>query len=384
MDQTKNQLITLRASSAPIAFKCGGSVRPGTVLVNASNDAADVGTAAHDGLATLVDTGQVDWDAVPELAKKHGVDVQELRSLLAQGAKLWAGVRSSFPEAKSELSLRFRIAFPGGAELELTGHPDVLSIIATLARVADHKTGRLDSDYAEQLRGYMALVLLNYPELERAEALILWIRDYNGAPLEPYSMDRNQLGDWLDKVARLIVNWDGVYRPGSHCVHCQRSHECSASNALARRDVAALMDESVDYAIESIRGLVRDTPDKAIGLLELAREMEKRAARVIAALKDEVIARGPAVGSKKRIDLQPSEKRHVLAFEAFPVLQAAMTDVELASVIDVSIAKAEDVVKKKAGKGKGAGAARDLVKKLEEAGAITTKTSVSLVIKREI
>ncbi len=378
-----DQLIRLRCSSAPIAFKCGGSVRLGAVPVNEAHEAAGVGTAAHEGLATLVETGRVDWDAVPSIATRHCANEPELRALLSAGSKLWEQVKDRFPGARSELGLSFTVRFASGGTLELTGHPDVLAIIGTLARVADHKTGRLDSDYAEQLRAYMALVLMLNPSLELAEALILWIRDLDGEPLEPYSMDQAGMEAWLGRVEREIVNWDGVYRPGSHCMYCQRSHECGAANALARRDVAALMDESVDYAIESIRDLVRDTPDRAIQLAELAREIEKRATRVLAALKEEVIARGPAVGTSKRLDLQLSNKREVLAFEAFPVLQDELTDTELASVISVSIAKAEDAVKSKAGKGKGAAAARALLKRLEEAGAIQTNTSVSLVIKRE-
>lgn len=98
-----SDVIHIRCSSLPLVFRCPGAARPARVPVNESHEAADIGTAAHEGLAALVLTGRVDWDAVPALALKHGVDEQELRVLLAQGAKLWEQVKDSFPGARTEV-----------------------------------------------------------------------------------------------------------------------------------------------------------------------------------------------------------------------------------------------------------------------------------------
>ncbi len=69
---------------------------------------------------------------------------------------------------------------------------------------------------------------------------------------------------------------------------------------------------------------------------------------------------------------------------AFPVLVAAgFDDDDMAEIIDVSIAAAEGVAARKAGKGKGAPAARALEAALAAAGAITTTTTTKLVVKRE-
>jgi hypothetical protein len=101
--------LRLRCSALPLAFICPGSVRTGELQINDTSDAAELGTAAHVGLARLVETGSVDWESVPEIAKRYGVDERELRMLLANGAKLWASVKHSFPDALTELAFSAEI-----------------------------------------------------------------------------------------------------------------------------------------------------------------------------------------------------------------------------------------------------------------------------------
>ena len=163
--------LELRCSGLPLAFLCGGAVRPDDLGINETNTAATVGTAAHEGLARLVETGRVDWDAVPEIAKRHGVDEVELRVLLAQGAKLWAVVKSSMPAPRAEVELE--AVFEGDNPWRLTGHADILGRSGNTADVGDWKGGRLDSPYREQLIGYAALALLTDDTLEAATAAVL-------------------------------------------------------------------------------------------------------------------------------------------------------------------------------------------------------------------
>jgi hypothetical protein len=373
------EVIHLRCSQLPLAFTCPGSVRvPAAVPVNAQNDAADVGTAGHAGLATLVRTGAVDWEGVPELAKEHEVEQGELRVLLALGLKLWLKVRESFPNASAELALAHRLG-----RVHLTGHPDILGMSGSTAHIGDWKLGRLDSDYREQLRGYMALVLLKHDILTKADACVLWVREGDG---EGYEMDRAALFAWLQRVNDEIVEWDGVYHPGTHCQYCPRSHECSAANALARRDFAIVADADLAGHLEdgpTLREMIRSEPDKVVALLERADFASKVADRVRAAIKDEVIRSGDIVGGGKRLTVTKSEKRHLAVWPAFPVLQEALGDEELAAVINISIGKVEDLVRKKAGKGQGAAAVRALAAKLEDVGAVETRQIANLVVRRE-
>ena len=369
----------LRCSALPLAFRCAGSVRPGSVPINEQNDAADVGTAGHEGLAALVRTGRIDWEAVPELAKKHDVDEPELRVMLALGARLWASVRESFPNASEEVALKAQI---GAATL--TGHTDLIGRSLLTAHVGDWKLGRLDSNYREQLLGYAALALLTYPELTAATAGVLWVREHE---YEHYALSRHGLDEWRARFEAEIVHWDGTYRPRSHCQYCPRSHECPAANALARRDLAIIADQDLPGQLEdaeTIAELIKRDPARVVALVEKARAVSKQAERVIDAIKAEVLRSGDVVGQDKRLTLLRSEKRHLDVIQAFPVLEEeGFDDVDKASVISISVSKAESVIMKRSAKGQGAAAVRAFNGKLAKAGAIQTSTSTSLVVRRQ-
>lgn len=374
-----SDVIHIRCSSLPLAFKCAGSTRRGAVPVNESHEAADTGTAGHEGHATMVRTGKVDWEAVPTLARKHEVEEQELRVLLALGLQLWDKVKESFPNASAEVPLRYQIG-----RVLLTGHPDVMAASGTILRILDWKDGRLDSNYREQLLGYCALGLLVTNGATSAESGIGWVRD---GEYEAHTMDRAGLYVWMQRVEDEIVQWDGTYRPGAHCHYCPRSHECPAANALARRDFAIVADRDLPGRIEdgpTLREMIQREPDKIVALLERADLAAKVAERVRAAIKEEVIRAGDIVGGGKRLTLQRKERRHLNVLQAFPILQEKLEDAEMAEVIDISLPKAAELVGKKAGKGNGARAKRELEAELAQAGAIETSTTVSLVVRRDV
>lgn len=99
--------LRLRCSALPLAFKCAGSARRGPLVIDETHEAGALGTATHEALAKLIDTGRVDWEVLPTLAAKHEVDEAELRSLVALGAKLWDSVKESFPMASTEVALSY-------------------------------------------------------------------------------------------------------------------------------------------------------------------------------------------------------------------------------------------------------------------------------------
>jgi hypothetical protein len=363
--------IELRCSSLPLALKCAGSVRPSAVEINPTNDQAELGTTTHKALAVLVRTGRVDWSSLPELARGQGFKLGELRALVAGGARLWWRVRDSFPDAEAEVPLVHR-----GPGYVLTGHVDVRSRMRRTATIADWKGGRLDSDYREQLLGYAALELFDDPELDDAAGGILWIRDQD---FEPYSLRRNQLEAWEERLIKEVVQWNGTYRPGPHCTHCRRRHECPAANALARHDVAAIRDNDVD-------GLDLDklTPQERIDLVVLAREVEKKAQRVVKRLRQAVIETGDVIGEEQRLTLQHDEERNVDVAKAWPILAESwgFGDAEAGQVLRLAISEAESIIRKRAPPRKGAAHVRELAAQLEAAGAVTTSTTTKLIVRR--
>lgn len=382
-DNMRPAPLALRCSGLPLNFLCPGSCRPEGVLINESGAEAALGSAAHEGLAIVAETGRVDWSGVSEIARRWRVtdDEPALRALLAQGARLWAEVKSLFPSPTTERELVY--VDPAGAFV-LSGHADVMSWVGGgLVRIADQKTGRRDADYGEQLRGYCFLALdSSNGSATAAEGHVLWVRDHE---IESYRMSQSDAAAWLDRVRSEIVEWDGVYHPGPHCPHCPRSHECPAGLALVRRDVAAITgDEGLAHRFESGDALAAMAPDEVVSLLARADLAVHVGARVRAAIKALIVRDGDLVGGGRRLTLQHEERRELETLVAFPLLVAAgFDDDDLAEVTSMSLAAAERVVKRKAPRGKGAAAARELEATLAAAGAINITTTTKLVTKRQ-
>lgn len=370
--------LELRCSELPRAFTCPGSVRPEGLELDESGVESELGKGAHVGLAVLAETGHVPWGDTGELARRFKCDEGELRALLALGARLWAAVGKAFPAPETESELVYRD--PGGAFV-LTGHADVLSWIDRLVRIGDWKTGRRDEDHRRQLEGYCVLALdagRAFGAVE-AEAYVLWVRDVE---LEHYRMTARQAREWLARVRDEIVAWDGRYRVGPHCEHCPRSHECPARRALVRRDVETILAHGEDLSAtdDALAALGDD------GIVELLARADLAAhvgARVRAAIRGYVARRGDVVGRGKRLTLQREERVELDVLATMPVLyERGFTDDDLAEVISLSLAAAERIVAKRAGRGKGAAAVRELVAALEAEAAITTNETTKLVVKR--
>ncbi len=374
MKREQAAALKLRASGMPLALLCAAAVRP-ELRVDESNDAAAVGTAVHEALRRLAERGGLDWEGIGEIAERHGVDVEEVRALCAIATKLWPEVRASFPGAITEADLAIEL---DGALL--TGHVDLISVAGDVARAGDWKTGRKDSDYSEQMKAYGTLVLLAYPQLREVTVTILWVRDQ---AIENYTMTRADAIAWAERVEREVVRWDGTYRPGPHCQHCPRSHECQAANALLRRDVAAIADRELVARVES--DLASMAPAEVIELVAKARMVKALADRVCDGAKAYVLTHGDIVAEGVgRLTIDREQRRKVDAAKAWPVLEAAgFGDEEFAQVMTIGVSKVEKVVATRAGRGRGAAAVRALSAALADAGAVSTTEVEKLVQKRE-
>lgn len=369
--------LALRCSALPLAFLCGGSVRGGEIAVNPTNVQAELGSGVHECLRVLPRSGSVDWDAVPEVARRHGVSEDDLRALCGLAQKMWhAGLRESFPGASTEVPLG--VTLPDGTTL--TGHADVLGRSLTTVHIGDWKSGRLDSDYREQLLGYCALALLGDASLDEATAGVIWIRDNE---YEHYTLGRAELPAYLRRLEAEVIRWHGTYRPGSHCRYCPRSHECPARHALVRRDVAAFLGgELTEYATDS-NLLETLAPDTLLALLASADLVHELTANIRDRMRELVERKGDIVGSAQRLTLQHTNKRHLKVIQAFPVLTAAgFEDADFEKVVGISAAKAEKVVASKASHGQGQATIRNLRAALEAAGAVETTQESRLIRKR--
>lgn len=366
--------LNLRCSALPLAKRCPGSIRLAKVRLNESHPAADDGTATHAVLRSLPSTNRIDWEAIPEIARRFGADPKETRMLSALGVRLWNKVRDSFTGAMTEVEVTHEVA-PG---IFLTGHADLLAVSLRAIRVGDWKSGRKDRDSSQQFKGYAVIGLLASEDIDEASGTGLWIRDQE---IENYTLDRAGAIKWRNELVRDVVQWDGVFHPGGHCGHCPRNHECEASNALVRRDIAAITDKDLIQRVEC--ELAQMTDEEKLAVFQKADLVVRYAERVRAAMKAHVETHGDIVADGVRLTVVEQNMREIDPLLAWPVLEGlGFTDEDFAKSMTLGVTKVEKVVAEKAGKGKGARAVRELGELLAKAHAVSTKTINKLQEKR--
>jgi hypothetical protein len=370
--------LDLRASGMPLAFLCPGSARPATLPINEDMAAGRLGSAVHEALRTLAETGSVPWASIPEIAARHLVGVEEVRILCGQAANLWPTLAPSFPDAMTEVPLSANFIGRNGEQIHLTGHADLLSVRGTVARLGDWKTGRIDVDHGQQMRAYAALALLENTDLTEVTVTVIWIRD---GEIENYTMRADGLSSWTRELIERVAEWDGTFRPGRHCTRCHRSHDCEAATAMARRDVAIIADRAMVARAEA--ELSTMAPADIVELRRKADLVKRYAYRVEDAIKAHVLANGDVVADGVRLTIDTIEKRELDTAAAWGVLESAgFDDKDFADTVSIPISKVEKRVAEKAGRGNGAAAVRELKTKLEAAGAVLTKETHLLKEKR--
>lgn len=375
------QLVALRGSAMPTAWKCAGSVRKGPLSINPINEAAETGTGAHKCFEGLVLNGAIDWEGINDACDELGGDSEDVRFLCGKACKMWPKLREFFPSAMTEVAVDKDLPSLEIQGLKLTGHVDVISISGDVVRILDWKTGRKDANYSQQMKAYLTMVLLAFPQLSGGTATIAWVRDQE---IQNYTMTQADAEAWLAELVERVVNWDGTYRPGTHCEYCPRNYDCPAANAIMRRDLAIMADVDVDaLEHEGFAAIAAMPPDAAIELNRRASLVKNLATRAHDALKSYVQANGDIDGTDARLTLSVEPRRKVDPEKAWPVLeQMGFGDEDFASCIAMSITKLGSRVAEHAGKGQGAAAKRTLAEKLELAGAIEINEIVKLVEKR--
>lgn len=367
-------MISLRCSGLPLLFSCASS-SDDDLLIDAAFEAADVGSAVHEAMRSVVLGLDPDLDAV---ALRWGCDRDEVGRLTWYARKAWAELAPSFPDPVTEttVSLRHKSVF------ELTGHVDLFARIGeSEAALLDWKTGRVDGDYYAQLAGYATCLILG-DGYKRVTATVVWCREQEA---ETYVFDAKAVEAW---VLRLIgqLSRRGKYTVGAHCAHCPRSHSCAAVQAKVRESVVLFRSAewSTDAVAATLDGL---PPNERVALFRQAKLVAALAESAKAAVRLNVIQNGGELdagdGKVLKIVEEPG-KRVIDTEKAWPILEARLDDgSEIASVLDVSASRLDDLVAKKAGKGKGAGAKRDLRAELEAAGALTQGTTLKLTERRK-
>jgi hypothetical protein len=365
-------MLKLRASSLPLNFICPGSARAPQLVIRESGEAAELGTSVHEALAHMVDHSPCEDEQLSLIAVAHDVDIDDLTFLYRRGCQLLNQVKDTFPNPLTEVMVSVDLGL-----VSISGHLDLISVSGDVARGLDWKSGFKDHDYSEQMRAYAALVLLQHQQLREVTLTVAWLRE---GEIENYTMTRDGAELWAQRVIARIVSWDGAYNAGTHCAFCPRAHECPAANAIMRRDVAAILNVSLEDAPTELATM---PPAELIELVRKASVVTKYAGSVRDIVRAYIKQHGDVVGPDMRLTIRAEERKTIEPLPAWPVLESlGFTDEDFAAVVKISKSKTEDRVKQKAGKGNGAAAVRDLTKALEEAEAFSTTTIEKMVERR--
>jgi hypothetical protein len=369
---------TIRCSALPAAFDCPGSVRRPDVLIDPLNERAHQGSAAHEVMRAIVemDARSIDGIELVEISRKWGADPEELKIQAFIGLQLWARVRDRFVDAQAEVPLSAPFDLGDGVIIELTGNLDALAVKRRIAALGDWKFGRIDKNHANQVKGYQALVLANYPEVEKVYGFVGWAlgtEPGSGPDVEDYVMTRDGMWEWLELLKAEVLRWDGVYHPGEQCAFCARAYGCPAMVAMARRDVLVLGDPEMSV---KIAGGLQDLDNlELISLYRRGRVLDKVMENVDKAVRARVDAAGGWLpdGEGRELRFIGQSKRRLDPEKARPVLETVLTKEEIVSVTELRASRIDELVADKTPRGHKKQAIEDLEKALQAAGAITEK-----------
>jgi hypothetical protein len=366
----------IRCSALPAAFACPASVLPTEVEIDPVSEPADEGSANHDVMRMIVemDARSLDGIDVVAAARRHEVDEDDTRIQAFISLAVWKQLRGSFPDAQAEVELSADFELGEGHVLRLDGHLDALAVDrrARRANIGDWKYGRVDRSYVHQIRGYQAITLANYPDVDLVHGFVGWMRERD---VENYSMTRDQLWEWVDEVRARLLRWDGVYHPGPQCAHCRANHVCPALREMARRDVAILGGD--ELAAQILRGLA-DLPDaEVVGLRRRAKVLEKAIGSLNEAIRMRVEAAGGVLrdGAGRELRMVEQGRRRIDPALAWPVLQARLTDEELLGCVEIKPSLVDDAIAAKTERGQKKKAIEEMSDALKAANAVTDHTT---------
>lgn len=309
-----------------------------------------------------------------DLADRYGVESKDVAILAAVGRHLWDEMRGHFPNPESEKELKAYWTV-GSYSLEedvmLTGHIDVLSVPDDMARVLDHKSGWLDTDADDQMRGYALLVFENYPAVKQVWVGVLRLRDKT---VDGRTYEREEITAWWQRLLASVQGPERFNPSEVACRYCQRAIECPAKTAILQQAAAALMPGQPLQLTPDAIGQVFDRVRLLENALETARDM----------IKAEVVARGGLlpIGGGRALQVT-EEKRSSITFNAAkPVLDKHLDADAIGRCVTLGKTKLLDEVRAAAPSGSKKTAAAEVMAELEEAGAIETTTFLKLGAKR--
>ena len=359
-----NNLQSIRCSALPRIMSCPASIKTPDVIINQGSVAALMGTAAHEIYAHIVKEDITDIDSldgmIANIAAKYNIDYAELRGLSRTGFFQWQTIKSIIDVHTVECEMHKII----GGSCNLTGHPDVTGILkddCETGIIIDWKTGRKDSDYIAQMKGYALLDRLYQVDGNRQPTkyllIVVWTRLNQIDTIEVTTEELIAFGDSIEAMAKSDFM---QYNPSpENCIYCQNQKNCPGVKEITSSAIASISDKKE----MSGKQLVSLKPQRDF-LSKMLKDFD-------AALKLTLsLADGEywPVNDTHEIGLKDTERKTIIYNE--PILSEFMQPDEVASLEPtVSITKIKKILKKHAA---------ECIEKLDAAGCVKITNSQKL------
>lgn len=337
-------------------WACPSSQAPTDTPYSPDSDAADVGSAAHDGLAEVPHGREPD---IPAIARHHSVPEKEVDILVGFGRQAWTEIKHDFPAPMTEHRLRSDV-------LDLSGRADVFSLDDGDIAIVDWKSNRERDDVRAQLAGYAACSTEMYglDPANRVRIYTVWLRLGIIDVETLWTADIEHFQRELKYKRRSIGQ---AYAPGDACTYCRRQLECKALQLY-------LHQASVTLVGTSPTGGLATTVDLPL-LYTQSRALKKALGRYEEALKMLLRAGPQSDGRGGTLELETQIREDIDPREAWPVLtDAGFTEDDLAHCTSIKSGACMDTIAAKASDGQKGAARLALKNALRDAGAMKVRS----------
>lgn len=351
--------ISIRCSALPRIMRCPASAEPANI--ESDSPEARLGRIVHECIAR-----KPGYEAVRNAAANAQCDPDEAAMLYHAGLE----ADEEFVEREGLILVQREkpLEFDGGA-LKLTGTPDVWGVLPSQqAQVCDYKTGRVDRNHDQQLRGYAFLILAAMPNVDEVVCRAVWLRSKN---VDTFVVTRVETGNWwTDLVDR--VDSQNYTDDISVCGFCPHKAACWQYSRLLGVAVAPIMSQG--------QCLPTTAADLA-ALYPAAQELERHLAAYKHAMRAALAAGPVALPDGRIIGLETRKRATIDASKAMPIIHAHY-DGDPLDMMEVRKSALEERIRDGAPRGMKGKAVDDCMFALESAGALTWTETEAIGIRR--
>ena len=331
---TSSEQAVIRCSSLPRIWRCPASIKAPEFPVKDGpvHPVTMTGTLVHKALAAIL-SGQPAPDMTELCADYPDVDAGEVGWLVSSAMRIWDGLKEDLGAYVSDVEgYRQTILSPSHA---LGGSADVEAHCNnTTGLIVDWKSGYLERDYMEQLRGYAALWqvvagALSHPM--KYERIVLVVAMLRKSETITEIVTDEQTRDWVEELKSRLQDPEETYTsdPGD-CTYCPRKAECGFRPLMLADSASALVGLG-DGDIMLAEDLAKLYPK--------AEALKKALAAYSYALKSALEDEGGPlpVGDGTEMYLQEKTRQEVYLESGWPVLNKRLgfdADEPMGAVLD--------------------------------------------------